>query len=1000
MLLNNSLAIYAYYDPFNKLTDEALYYLIELKSNFERVLLVVNGGLNDFSGDVKSKLFEKGIEIYERDNEGYDFGAWKEAILSLGPSQIKSLDYLCLCNSSCFGPVVPFKKTLEKIEKSTADLIGLTEHRKAECFDRHIQTFFIVFKKGLLNSSFFYNYWLDLRVPHDWKDIVLDCELKLTNEFESNGFKTEVIFKNEFLTTKEPNTTILYAYELLKNDFPLLKKKILTTSYDYFLSKGNANEAKKALEYVAGVNPQLASYIQEFIATRVLPSLQRSSLHNTIIVSSKDSLLTHVPENKRVGCVFFVFYPDLIDECLKYIQNIPPDVRVCITSSKEKLLELYRQKLLDKPNIEFRLKDSRGRNEAAFFVTCSDLLRKWDYCCLLHDKKTAHAPHAHMGESWFEHCLLSLIPSKEFIYNVIEQFEKKKNLGMVTPPPPLFAVWTPLILLDPWASNQEIAKKILKNFSSETTLDDDPMAPYGGMAWFRTTALKGLLDLNLSTRDFPPEPLPINGTILHGLERIYPQIVQSHGQTNSWILSTEYAPVYIDNLYFQLKRSVWKEFCLERQGLSLARVISYKLRNHQHIHSTAKILYLLAQKLRSKLTKENLKKTIGLNKVKKISEVTQYFIAHPLSKAGKDFILILPGLNQASFSGGPNTALLFAAEFARKGFNICCVALGEACEDLILQKHVASLLPEEDKWLSSYFTSHTSREVLRPRKDSVVCATAAPTCSLALKIREKYKLQKLPLYLIQDFEPGFYQWGDSYADAYNTYFSNFRPIINEKLLRDYFIASPFLSGSIVSEQALYFEPAIDRNVFYPELNKENNKIFIFYARPNAPRNLYRYGLEALKIAVSKGIFPPNKWKILFIGDPSINGPVDLGHGVKAEIAPWMNFLEYGQLIRSCSAGLSLMLSPHSSYLPLELAACAKPVVTNYFANKNEKSLRSISPLIIGTTPNPSSISEGIIKCVKLAEVKIEDIGLNKFSSKWRDSFKNVIDALEDLNYFK
>jgi hypothetical protein len=44
--------------------------------------------------------------------------------------------------------------------------------------------------------------------------------------------------------------------------------------------------------------------------------------------------------------------------------------------------------------------------------------------------------------------------------------------------------------------------------------------------------------------------------------------------------------------------------------------------------------------------------------------------------------------------------------------------------------------------------------------------------------------------------------------------------------------------------------------------------------------------------------------------------------------------EYSDHLLRSSAGLSLMISPHPSYPPLEMAAFGVRVVTNNFANKN------------------------------------------------------------------
>jgi lipopolysaccharide biosynthesis protein len=53
--------------------------------------------------------------------------------------------------------------------------------------------------------------------------------------------------------------------------------------------------------------------------------------------------------------------------------------------------------------------------------------------------------------------------------------------------------------------------------------------PVGTMFWARTAALKPLFNLKLGWSDYPEEPLPNDGTILHALERLLPFVAQHAG---------------------------------------------------------------------------------------------------------------------------------------------------------------------------------------------------------------------------------------------------------------------------------------------------------------------------------------------------------------------------------------------------------------------------------------------------------------------------------------
>ncbi len=54
-------------------------------------------------------------------------------------------------------------------------------------------------------------------------------------------------------------------------------------------------------------------------------------------------------------------------------------------------------------------------------------------------------------------------------------------------------------------------------------------ASVGTMFWARTDAIAPLLDLDLGWNDYPAEPVPYDGTILHAIERLFPVVAQHRG---------------------------------------------------------------------------------------------------------------------------------------------------------------------------------------------------------------------------------------------------------------------------------------------------------------------------------------------------------------------------------------------------------------------------------------------------------------------------------------
>ncbi|MBE9127387.1 hypothetical protein IQ257_02205 [Coleofasciculus sp. LEGE 07092] len=74
------------------------------------------------------------------------------------------------------------------------------------------------------------------------------------------------------------------------------------------------------------------------------------------------------------------------------------------------------------------------------------------------------------------------------------------------------------------------------------------------------------------------------------------------------------------------------------------------------------------------------------------------------------------------------------------------------------------------------------------------------------------------------------------------------------------------------------------------------------------------------------------WTILSAGQPHSN--IDLGDGVVIKSMGKLSLKNYAYALGESSVGLSLMVSPHPSYPPLEMAHYGMWVITNKYENKD------------------------------------------------------------------
>lgn len=85
-----------------------------------------------------------------------------------------------------------------------------------------------------------------------------------------------------------------------------------------------------------------------------------------------------------------------------------------------------------------------------------------------------------------------------------------------------------------WGKNRPYAEALGQQLGLHQ-LPEHFLFPIGTMFWARVDALRPLFDLGLNWQDYPVEPLPYDGSILHALERLLPFVVEKQGFR--WVLT-------------------------------------------------------------------------------------------------------------------------------------------------------------------------------------------------------------------------------------------------------------------------------------------------------------------------------------------------------------------------------------------------------------------------------------------------------------------------------
>ncbi len=244
------LCIYVIYDAENVIDEYVTYMLKQLRTYCTKLVVVCNTGF-DRSGEKIDSLAD---QVIYRENIGYDAGGYKDALCRyIGWDRLYMYDELLLLNDSFYGPIYPMQQVFDRMAAIETDYWGLT--RSQECLtvkDRHykghIQSYFMVFRKNVINNSIFKKFWEQLAYPEKMDEAIEYFELGINRCLEEEGFQSIAIsdFYQDMIKFKEnENPYLRYPLELIRDcSIPILKYKSLT-----FGNEGYAN-ALKAYQFI------------------------------------------------------------------------------------------------------------------------------------------------------------------------------------------------------------------------------------------------------------------------------------------------------------------------------------------------------------------------------------------------------------------------------------------------------------------------------------------------------------------------------------------------------------------------------------------------------------------------------------------------------------------------------------------------------------------------------------------------------------------------------
>lgn len=253
--MKRRLVLYFHYDPQGQVDTACQLSVRAMLGQAQVVLFVSNGSL---CAAAREWVQHSGAQLLERENTGFDVGAYRAALQSVGRTSLAAYDELVLMNYTLAGPVCPLEPMFETMAaRPELDFWGLTRHfamhsrRFGGRVAEHLQSHFLALRPRLFNSDAFWAYWQDLTLPKTYEQAVAGHEVRFTAHFSALGYHWDSYVAMQDLQDVFVNPIMACPRLLLaERGCPFFKRRSFFTPYADELRRTDGQSARELYDYL------------------------------------------------------------------------------------------------------------------------------------------------------------------------------------------------------------------------------------------------------------------------------------------------------------------------------------------------------------------------------------------------------------------------------------------------------------------------------------------------------------------------------------------------------------------------------------------------------------------------------------------------------------------------------------------------------------------------------------------------------------------------------
>ena len=243
--------------------------------------------------------------------------------------------------------------------------------------------------------------------------------------------------------------------------------------------------------------------------------------HQVVVKDSANPLPSMAGE--RVALHVHAYYPELFQDILARLSGnrLRPDLFVSTGSDESRARILGELRGFDGNVVDVRVVPNVGRDIGPLLTSFGRrICDEYDIVGHVHTKKSLHIARRSVLDLWYSFLMSNLLgnESAPMTDAIVTAIAADRSIGMVFPEDPNVLGWD---------LNLHEARKLAARLGIDENLPEHFNFPAGGMFWARTGAIAPLVDLGLDWEDYPREPAPLDGTMLHAIERLLPIVAAS-----------------------------------------------------------------------------------------------------------------------------------------------------------------------------------------------------------------------------------------------------------------------------------------------------------------------------------------------------------------------------------------------------------------------------------------------------------------------------------------